>query len=130
MAGGMIPPIGIAIATSLFKNRFSKEERESGKVCYFLGACFITEGVIPFAASDPLRVIPACILGSSLGGFISALFKVEVIAPHGGIFILPIVANPLMWIISILAGSIITAILIGFLKKNIIQEYKLNSLYS
>ncbi|WP_215540533.1 fructose-specific PTS transporter subunit EIIC [Borreliella bavariensis] len=117
MAGGMIPPIGIAIATSLFKNRFSKEERESGKVCYFLGACFITEGVIPFAASDPLRIIPACILGSSLGGFISALFKVEVIAPHGGIFILPIVVNPLMWIISILAGSIITAVLIGFFKK-------------
>ncbi len=120
MAGGMIPPIGIALATSLFKNRFSKEERESGKVCYFFGACFITEGVIPFAAADPLRVIPACILGSSVGGFISALFKVEVIAPHGGIFILPIVVNPLMWITSILVGSIITAILIGILKK----EYK------
>ncbi|PRR18056.1 fructose-specific PTS transporter subunit EIIC [Borreliella burgdorferi] len=120
MAGGMIPPIGIALATSLFKNRFSKEERESGKVCYFLGTCFITEGVIPFAAADPLRVIPACILGSSVGGFISALFKVEVIAPHGGIFILPIVVNPLMWITSILVGSIITAVLIGILKK----EYK------
>ncbi|WNY63071.1 fructose-specific PTS transporter subunit EIIC [Borreliella carolinensis] len=120
MAGGMIPPIGIALATSLFKNRFSKEERESGKVCYFLGACFITEGVIPFAAADPLRVIPACILGSSVGGFVSALFKVEVIAPHGGIFILPIVVNPLMWIISILVGSIITAVLMGILKK----EYK------
>ncbi|PRR28599.1 fructose-specific PTS transporter subunit EIIC [Borreliella burgdorferi] len=120
MAGGMIPPIGIALATSLFKNRFSKEERESGKVCYFLGACFITEGVIPFAAADPLRVIPVCILGSSVGGFISALFKVEVIAPHGGIFILPIVVNPLMWITSILVGSIITAVLIGILKK----EYK------
>ncbi|QFI14729.1 fructose-specific PTS transporter subunit EIIC [Borrelia sp. CA_690] len=118
MAGGMVPPIGIALATSLFKNRFSKEERESGKVCYFLGACFITEGVIPFAASDPLRVIPACILGSSLGGFISALFKVEVIAPHGGIFILPIVVNPLMWIISILVGSMLTAVLIGIVKKN------------
>ncbi|WPM05708.1 fructose-specific PTS transporter subunit EIIC [Borreliella sinica] len=117
MAGGMVPPIGIALATSLFKNRFSKEEKESGKVCYFLGACFITEGVIPFAATDPLRVIPACILGSSIGGFISALFKVEVIAPHGGIFILPIVVNPLMWIISILAGSIITAVLIGIFKK-------------
>lgn len=117
MTGGMVPPIGIALATSLFKNKFSKEERESGKVCYFLGSCFITEGVIPFAASDPLRVIPACILGSSAGGFISALFKVEVIAPHGGIFILPIVVNPLMWIISILAGSILTAILIGVLKK-------------
>ncbi len=86
----------------------------------FLGACFITEGVIPFAAADPLRVIPACILGSSVGGFISALFKVEVIAPHGGIFILPIVVNPLMWITSILVGSIITAVLIGILKK----EYK------
>ncbi|PRQ92493.1 fructose-specific PTS transporter subunit EIIC [Borreliella burgdorferi] len=120
MAGGMIPPIGIALATSLFKNRFSKEERESGKVCYFLGACFITEGVIPFAAADPLRVIPVCILGSSVGGFISALFKVEVIAPHGGIFILPIVVNPLMWITSILVGSIITAVLIGIFKK----EYK------
>ncbi|WKC90131.1 fructose-specific PTS transporter subunit EIIC [Borreliella finlandensis] len=120
MAGGMIPPIGIALATSLFKNRFSKEERESGKVCYFLGACFITEGVIPFAAADPLRVIPACILGSSVGGFISALFKVEVIAPHGGIFILPIVVNPLIWITSILIGSIITAVLIGIFKK----EYK------
>lgn len=120
MAGGMIPPIGIALATSLFKNRFSKEEKESGKVCYFLGACFITEGVIPFAAADPLRVIPACILGSTVGGFISALFKVEVIAPHGGIFILPIVVNPLMWITSILVGSIITAVLIGILKK----EYK------
>ncbi len=122
MTGGMVPPIGIALATSLFKNKFSKEERESGKVCYFLGACFITEGVIPFAASDPLKVIPACILGSSVGGFISALFKVEVMAPHGGIFILPIVVNPLMWIISILTGSIITAVLIGIFKKNIIQE--------
>ncbi|WKD00955.1 fructose-specific PTS transporter subunit EIIC [Borreliella americana] len=120
MAGGMIPPIGIALATSLFKNRFSKEERESGKVCYFLGACFITEGVIPFAAADPLRVIPACILGSSVGGFVSALSSVEVIAPHGGIFILPIVANPLMWITSILVGSVITAVLIGIFKK----EYK------
>ncbi|WNY66057.1 fructose-specific PTS transporter subunit EIIC [Borreliella andersonii] len=120
MAGGMIPPIGIALATSLFKNRFSKEEKESGKVCYFLGACFITEGVIPFAAADPLRIIPACILGSTVGGFISALFKVEVIAPHGGIFILPIVVNPLMWITSILVGSIITAVLIGIFKK----EYK------
>ncbi|WNY64246.1 fructose-specific PTS transporter subunit EIIC [Borreliella americana] len=120
MAGGMIPPIGIALATSLFKNRFSKEERESGKVCYFLGACFITEGVIPFAAADPLRVIPACILGSSVGGFVSALSRVEVIAPHGGIFILPIVAKPLMWITSILVGSVITAVLIGIFKK----EYK------
>lgn len=117
MVGGMAPPIGIALATSLFKNKFSKEEVESGKVCYFLGACFNTEGVIPFAASDPLRVIPACILGSSVGGFISALFKVEVIAPHGGIFILPIVVNPLMWILSILVGSIITAVLIGIFKK-------------
>ncbi|WKC58173.1 fructose-specific PTS transporter subunit EIIC [Borrelia sp. P9F1] len=118
MAGGMIPPLGVALATSIFSSKFSKEEKETGKVCYFLGACFITEGVIPLAASDPLKIIPACILGSSIGGFLSALFKVKLMAPHGGIFILPIVANPLMWIISILIGSIVTAISLGFMKRD------------
>ncbi|AHH06691.1 Pts system, fructose-specific iiabc component [Borrelia crocidurae DOU] len=118
MAGGMIPPIGIALATSIFKNKFSQEEHEAGKVCYVLGACFITEAVIPFAASDPLKVIPACIIGSSIGGFLSALFKVKLMAPHGGIFILPIITNPLMWIASILIGSLITGVLIGFMKRD------------
>ncbi|UPA12283.1 fructose-specific PTS transporter subunit EIIC [Borrelia venezuelensis] len=118
MVGGMTPPLGIALATSIFNNRFSQEEREAGKICYFLGACFITEGVIPFAASDPLKVIPACIIGSSIGGFLSALFKVELMAPHGGIFILPIITNPLMWIISILIGALITGLLIGFMKRD------------
>ncbi|ETZ18796.1 Pts system, fructose-specific iiabc component [Borrelia duttonii CR2A] len=118
MAGGMIPPIGIALATSIFKNKFSQEEHEAGKVCYVLGACFITEAVIPFAASDPLKVIPACIIGSSIGGFLSALFQVKLMAPHGGIFILPIITNPLMWIVSILIGSLITGVLIGFMKRD------------
>ncbi|AYE36483.1 PTS fructose transporter subunit IIA [Borrelia turcica IST7] len=118
MAGGMIPPLGVALATSIFSNKFSKEEKETGKVCYFLGACFITEGVIPLVAADPLKVIPACILGSSIGGFLSALFEVKLMAPHGGIFILPIVTNPLMWIISILIGSVVTAITLGFIKRD------------
>ncbi|AHH08599.1 PTS sugar transporter subunit IIA [Borrelia anserina] len=118
MAGGMIPPLGVALATSMFNNKFSQEEHEAGKVCYFLGACFITEGVIPFAATDPLKVIPACIIGSSIGGFLSALFEVKLMAPHGGIFILPIVTNPLMWIISILIGALITGLLIGFMKRD------------
>ncbi|UER67782.1 fructose-specific PTS transporter subunit EIIC [Borrelia sp. BU AG58] len=117
MAGGMIPPLGVAIATSIFSNKFSKEEKETGKICYFLGACFITEGVIPLAAADPLKVIPACILGSSIGGFLSALFEVKLMAPHGGIFILPIVTNPLMWITSILIGSVVTAISLGLMKR-------------
>ncbi|AWG42985.1 PTS fructose transporter subunit IIA [Candidatus Borreliella tachyglossi] len=118
MVGGMIPPLGVALATSIFKNKFSKEEKETGKVCYVLGACFITEGVIPLAAADPLKVIPVCMLGSSIGGFLSAFFKVKLMAPHGGIFILPIVTNPLMWIISILVGSTITAILLGLIKRD------------
>ncbi|AHH03623.1 Pts system, fructose-specific iiabc component [Borrelia nietonii YOR] len=118
MAGGMIPPLGVALATSIFKNKFSQEEHEAGKVCYVLGACFITEGVIPLAAADPLKVIPACIIGSSIGGFMSALFEVKLMAPHGGIFILPIITNPLMWIISILVGTLITGLLIGFIKRD------------
>ncbi|UGQ17411.1 fructose-specific PTS transporter subunit EIIC [Borrelia sp. RT1S] len=118
MAGGMIPPLGVALATSIFSSKFSKEEKETGKVCYFLGACFITEGVIPLAAADPLKVIPACILGSSIGGFLSALFEVKLMAPHGGIFILPIATNPLMWIISILIGSVVTALSLGFMKRD------------
>ncbi|BCR22040.1 fructose-specific PTS transporter subunit EIIC [Borrelia sp. HM] len=115
MLGGMTPPLGVALATSIFKNKFSQEEKEAGKICYILGACFITEGVIPLAAADPFKIIPACIIGSSIGGFLSAFFEVKLMAPHGGIFILPIVINPLMWIISILIGTLITGILIGIL---------------
>ncbi|ASQ29376.1 PTS fructose transporter subunit IIA [Borrelia miyamotoi] len=118
MLGGMTPPLGVALATSIFKNKFSQEEKEAGKICYILGACFITEGVIPLAATDPFKIIPACIIGSSIGGFLSALFEVKLMAPHGGIFILPIIIHPLMWIISILIGTLITSILIGLMKRD------------
>ncbi|QFP41740.1 PTS fructose transporter subunit IIA [Borrelia miyamotoi] len=118
MLGGMTPPLGVALATSIFKNKFSQEEKETGKICYILGACFITEGVIPLAAADPFKIIPACIIGSSIGGFLSAFFEVKLMAPHGGIFILPIVIHPLMWIISIIIGTLITSILIGLMKRD------------
>lgn len=123
MVGGMVPPLGVAIATSLFKNRFTKQEREAGKACYVLGASFITEGAIPFAASDPLRVIPANIIGAAVGGAMSMALNISLKAPHGGIFVIPIACNkPIMYILCILIGSIITALLIGFLKKPLTEN--------
>lgn len=116
MAGGMVPPLGIAIATTVFKNKFNKEEKEAGKTCYILGASFITEGAIPFAAADPARVIPSSIIGSAVAGGISMFAKVQLPAPHGGIFVIPVMTNPAMYIVAVLIGSIITASLIGFLK--------------
>lgn len=116
MAGGMVPPLGIAIATTVFKNKFTKEEKDAGKTCYIMGASFITEGAIPFAASDPARVIPSCIIGSAIAGGISMFGKVQLPAPHGGIFVIPVMTNPIMYIVAILVGSFITAALIGFLK--------------
>lgn len=116
MAGGMVPPLGIALATTFFKNKFTKEEKEAGKTCYILGLSFITEGAIPFAASDPLRVIPACMIGAGIAGGLSMLFGVQLPAPHGGIFVTPVVTNPMQYLLSIAIGSIVTAILLGFLK--------------
>jgi len=116
MAGGMVPPLGIAIATTVFKNKFTKEEKDAGKTCYIMGASFITEGAIPFAASDPARVIPSCIIGSAIAGGISMFGKAQLPAPHGGIFVIPVMTNPIMYIVAILVGSFITAALIGFLK--------------
>ncbi|WP_163468961.1 fructose-specific PTS transporter subunit EIIC [Fusobacterium sp. IOR10] len=116
MAGGMVPPLGIAIATTVFKNKFTKEEKDAGKTCYIMGASFITEGAIPFAASDPARVIPSCIIGSAIAGGISMFGKVQLPAPHGGIFVIPVMTNPIMYIVAVLVGSFITAALIGFLK--------------
>ncbi|MGY0395626.1 PTS fructose transporter subunit IIABC [Fusobacterium sp. SYSU M8A802] len=96
MAGGMVPPLGIALATTIYKNRFTKDEREAGKTCYIMGASFITEGAIPFAAADPMRVIPACVIGAGLAGGLSMLFKVQLPAPHGGLFVLPVMTNPMI----------------------------------
>ena len=117
MAGGMVPPLGRALATTFFKNKFTKDERDAGKVCYIMGLSFITEGAIPFAASDPIRVIPACIIGSGIAGGLSMFFKVQLPAPHGGLFVLPVVTNPIMYLVAIVVGSVITALILGFIKK-------------
>ena len=117
MAGGMVPPLAIAFCTTFFKNRFTKEERESGKVNYVMGLSFITEGAIPFAAADPLHVIPACVVGSGVAGALSMVFNVGLRAPHGGIFVLPTIINFPMYLVALVAGSIVGAILLAVLKK-------------
>lgn len=117
MAGGMVPPLGIALATTIFRNKFSADERDAGKTCYVMGLSFITEGAIPFAASDPIRVIPSCMIGAAISGALTMAFHIELRAPHGGIFVLPIVNNPIMYLLAIVVGSVITALLLGFIKK-------------
>ena len=117
MAGGMVPPLGIALATTFFKNKFTQDERDAGKVCYVMGLSFITEGAIPFAAADPIRVIPACIIGSGIAGGLSMFFRVQLPAPHGGLFVLPVMTNPIMYLVAIIVGSVVTALILGFIKK-------------
>lgn len=119
MIGGMVPPIAIAIATLLFKNKFTAEERKAGPANFIMGLSFITEGAIPFAASDPLHVIPACVVGSAVAGALSAVFKCTLMAPHGGIFVFPVVGNAVMYLVSLVVGSIISALLLGVLKKKV-----------
>lgn len=121
MIGGMTPPCAIALATVLFRSKFTKEERESGPVNFIMGLAFITEGAIPFAASDPLRVLPSCVIGSAAAGALSMLFGCTLMAPHGGIFVFPVVGNALMYVVALLAGTIISAFLLGVLKKNVEQ---------
>ena len=117
MAGGMVPPLGIALATTFFRNKFTKDEREAGKVCYIMGLSFITEGAIPFAASDPVKVIPASIIGAAIAGGLSMFFGVLLPAPHGGIFVFPVVTNPVMYLVSVVIGSLVTAFILGAWKK-------------
>jgi len=120
MAGGMTPPLGLALATTLFKNKFTKQEREAGKTAYFMGASFITEGAIPFAAADPGRVIPSAVIGSAVTGALTMLFGIGLPAPHGGIFVIPFVNGSwALYVLAIIIGTIITALLVGFLKKPI-----------
>lgn len=123
MAGGMTPPLGLALATTLFKNRFNQTEKEAGKVAYVMGASFITEGAIPFAAADPGRVIPSIIVGSSLAGALTMLFNIALPAPHGGAFVMWSVNNIslshiLLYILAIVIGTIVTALMVGILKKS------------
>ena len=117
MIGGMVPPLAIALATTFFKNRFTESERKSGIVNYVMGLSFITEGAIPFAAADPIHVIPACIVGSGIAGALSMAFGCGLRAPHGGIFVLPTISNPIMYFVALLIGSVVGALLIGVLKK-------------
>ena len=117
MIGGMVPPIAIALATTFFKNRFTESERKSGVVNYIMGLSFITEGAIPFAAADPIHVIPACIVGSGIAGALSMAFGCGLRAPHGGIFVLPTISNPIMYFVALFVGSVVGALLLGVLKK-------------
>jgi len=118
MAGGMVPPLGLAIATTLFKNKFTKAEKEAGKTNYIMGATFITEGAIPFAASDPGRVIPSAVVGSAVAGALSMIFGIGLPAPHGGIFVIFFVEGSwLLYLLAVLIGALVTAFMVGFLKK-------------
>ena len=119
MVGGMVPPLAIALCTTFFKNRFTAQERQSGIVNYILGLSFITEGAIPFAAADPLRVIPACAIGSAIAGGLSMLFNCTLRAPHGGVFVFALVGNPFMYIVALLVGSVTGMLLLAILKKPI-----------
>lgn len=118
MAGGMVPPLGLALATTFFPAKFTKQERRAGKMCYIMGASFITEGAIPFAVKNPICIVPACIIGSAIAGLLAMVFQIELPAPHGGIFVVPfVIGNPFLYLIAILAGSFVTAIIIGILKQ-------------
>ena len=117
MAGGMVPPLAIALATTFFGNRFTENERKSGITNYIMGLSFITEGAIPFAAADPLRVIPSCVVGSATAGAISMIFNCTLMAPHGGIFVVSVIGNPLMYLVAVAAGAIVGMILLAVLKK-------------
>ena len=117
MIGGMTPPCAIALATLLFKDKFTKEEREAGPTNFIMGLAFITEGAIPFAASDPLHVLPSCIIGSAVAGAMSMAFNCTLMAPHGGIFVFPVVGNAVMYLAALGVGTVVSAVLLGILKK-------------
>ena len=122
MVGGMVPPFATAIGTVLFKHKFTKSEREAGVTNWVLGFSFITEGAIPFATADPLRVIPACIVGSAVGGALVGLFHVSVPAPHGGLWVTPLATHWLMYIVATIIGSIIAGVIMGLIKKTMAEK--------
>ena len=121
MIGGMVPPCAIALATFLFKNKFTKEERESGPMNFIMGLAFITEGAIPYAAADPLHVLPSCIIGSGLAGALSMAFGCTLMAPHGGIFVVPVMGNAVMYLLALVIGTVVSAVLLGDLKKKVTE---------
>ena len=117
MIGGMVPPCAIALSTLLFKDKFTESERKSGPTNFIMGLAFITEGAIPFAAADPLHVIPSCVIGSAVSGGLSMLFNCTLMAPHGGIFVFPVVGNPVLYLVSLIVGTVAAAIILGLSKK-------------
>lgn len=119
MIGGMVPPCAIALATIFFKNKFTKEERHAGPVNIIMGLAFITEGAIPYAASDPIHVLPACIIGAGVSGALSEIFNCTLMAPHGGIFVFPVVGNALMYLVALVIGTAVSTVMLGFFKKKI-----------
>ena len=119
MAGGMVPPLAIALCTTFFKKKFTEKERQSGVVNYVMGLSFITEGAIPFAAQDPLRVIPSCLIGSAIAGGLSMAFGCTLRAPHGGLFVLPTIGNPVMYLAAVVIGAVVGCVILGILKKNV-----------
>ncbi|MFA9463679.1 MAG: fructose-specific PTS transporter subunit EIIC [Velocimicrobium sp.] len=119
MVGGMVPPCAIALATILFKNKFTQEERKSGPVNFIMGLSFITEGAIPFAAADPLRVLPSLIVGSAIAGGLSMAFNCTLMAPHGGIFVFPVVGNAVMYLVALVIGTLVASLLLGVIKKTV-----------
>ena len=122
MAGGMVPPLAIALCTTFFKNRFTESERKSGVTNYIMGLSFITEGAIPFAAADPIRVIPSCIIGSATAGALSMAFGCTLMAPHGGIFVVPTIGSPLMYLAAIVIGAIVGCAILSILKRPLPQD--------
>lgn len=121
MIGGMVPPIAIALATTFFKNKFTAQERKSGPVNYIMGLSFITEGAIPYAASDPLRVIPSCMVGAGVAGGLSMLFNCTLMAPHGGIFVFAVVGNWPFYLLSLAIGAVVGMLMLGILKKKVTE---------
>lgn len=119
MLGGMVPPIAIALATTFFKSKFTEDERKNGPVNYIMGLSFITEGAIPYAAADPGRVIPACMIGAGTAGALSMAFGCTLRAPHGGIFVFPVVGNPVMYVLALVIGSVVGMLLLGLFKKKV-----------
>lgn len=122
MIGGMIPPCAIALATIIFKNRFTAEERKSGPTSFIMGLAFITEGAIPYAAADPIRVLCSCMVGSSVAGALSMALGCELMAPHGGIFVFPLVTNPLLYLLALVIGTVVGGVMLGLLKKPLEQK--------
>jgi PTS system fructose-specific IIC component len=119
MIGGMVPPLAIALSTTFFKNRWTEEERKNGPVNYIMGLSFVTEGAIPYAAADPLRVIPACMIGAGVAGALSMAFGCTLMAPHGGIFVIAVIGNWPMYLLSLVIGSVVGMLLLTLFKKKI-----------